>query len=210
MNKWYEFWGPIQIEEIGHLALTNKHPSRIMESWVLEFVVAGKRTVRIESLKLTAVSGEFFLLPPHIPHYGIEIDSHDIYYFHFKIVGNEVPRPDELNTSSMILPILFEYPKEPDIIGLFSFLYNNYKYKYIDPVFFEPHLISILYYLSFFAQKSYIWNRPHEILADKIMTFIIDNHKQDLTYIDLEKHFNMSYKHLNNIFMEKYYRPVVR
>ena len=59
--KWFTLYAPVKgIEEIDRLALTNMHPSRILDYWVLQFVLKGRRTVRIGNEMITATAGEYF------------------------------------------------------------------------------------------------------------------------------------------------------
>ena len=207
--KWFTLYAPVKgIEEIDRLALTNMHPSRILDYWVLQFVLKGRRTVRIGNEMITATAGEYFLLPPHVPHYGAELDEHDIIYFHFRMAGKEIPTPNRINTQGIILPICEKYPYEPNILDHVMFLVNNYRFKYIDTAFFSANLLSILSHLGLYAQRNSFWNKPHEILSDNIMKFIIDHLQEDLTCSSFESHFQMSYKQLNNIFSEKYHKTI--
>lgn len=90
MAKWFEMQGSVEkIEEFNRIALKTVHPTRVWDSWVLEFVVKGNRTVRLEQDEIFAKQGDFILLPPGIPHYGMQVDEHDVVYIHFKMSGEE-------------------------------------------------------------------------------------------------------------------------
>lgn len=208
---WFVLNGQIHnILEFNRLARNDVHPSRVMDCWVLQFVLKGKRTVRLQNKKITASTGDFFLLPPHIPHYGAEIDAHDVIYFHFQMSGKPISTPQRIDTSSIMLPLCEKYPSEPDLISHVLFLLNHYHLKYMDSSFFTINLLSILSHLSLYSQRNAFWNKPHEILSDNIMNYIIHHFQENLSCAEFEQEFQMSYKQLNNIFREKYHQTIMR
>lgn len=60
MKEWFMLTGAVEsIDEINRVALNNVHPSRIMDSWVLQFVLKGKRTLLFKSIPRRIQQGEF-------------------------------------------------------------------------------------------------------------------------------------------------------
>lgn len=211
MKEWFMLTGTVEsIDEINRVSLNNVHPSRIMDSWVLQFVLKGKRTLLFKSNSRKIQQGEFFLLPPNVPHYGMEVDNHDIIYFHFKMSGKEIPPPDSMDTASIILPFSDTLTHELDIVNLALFLLNNYELEYIDPAFFKLQFQSILSYLSLNSQKRNFMKKPQEQLSSQIFAFICQHFKEPLTSSSFSYEFEMSYKQLNNIFRKRYEMTIMQ
>lgn len=204
MAKWFEMQGSVEkIEEFNRIALKTVHPTRVWDSWVLEFVIKGNRTVRLEQDEIFAKQGDFILLPPGIPHYGMQVDEHDVVYIHFKMSGEESFYNEEFDSGRIVLPATGKFPKEPDVIAQIIFLLNEWEVGYISSSFFNLQLTAILSQISLYIQKERKWRDAHEKLSDKILGYISSNYMNNLTRKDFESQFQMSYKQLNNIFSER-------
>lgn len=204
MAKWFEMQGTVEkIEEFNRVALKNVHPTRVWDSWVLEFVVKGNRTVRLEREEIFSEQGEFVLLPPRVAHYGMQVDEHDVVYIHFKMSGGESIYNEEFDSSKILLPATGKIPKEPDVMAQIIFLLNEWELGYISSSFYNLQLTAILSQISLCVQQERKWRDEHEKLSDRILGYISSNYMNNLTRKDFESQFQMSYKQLNNVFSER-------
>ena len=90
---WFQLNEKIRVEDVDKFSGNNMHPDRMMTQWVLVLMISGERSFRVYGENYVVHSGEFFLLPPHVQHCGLQYDNHAAYFAHFQATGIQVPPP---------------------------------------------------------------------------------------------------------------------
>lgn len=199
-TRWFRLSGDIHIEFVEKFTGGNVHPDRVMPQWVLVLICSGERTFRIYDEEYAIHGNEFFILPPHVQHYGVKYDLHQAYFSHFWADGVEVSPPTKIDPDNILLPLCGQIP-----IDLHCFAIMDYAVRHRTPPFFSEKFLSsqiqaILYQLSFTMQKNALWSKQENGLAYRILKFIDDNKSRQLLNQDYTETFGKSYHRLNTIF----------
>lgn len=110
--RWYAINNVTHIESVAYIRSTDCHATRTMAHWAFVYISSGQRTFRLYDEDVFIQSGEFFILPPNIPHYGLLVDEHEAHYIHFYSKGKEIPPPKQIDAGQIYLP---QHGKKPDI-----------------------------------------------------------------------------------------------
>jgi AraC-like DNA-binding protein len=197
---WFKMTGDAKIETIGRIAANYKHPNRKLSYWVLGLVHSGERTVKIDEHPGRAGAGEYFLLPPNLPHGGIHADDHDVSFVHFEMEGDQIETPRLIDSDVIVLPVFGMVPKEIDVMRSFQYLHHQYSSGQAGNRFLNIQLQAILHQLSCCMQKRQILNNRNDKLVDELFQFILTNLTSDLSSEVFEDKFALSYRQLNIIF----------
>ncbi|MDF7637848.1 AraC family transcriptional regulator [Lactobacillus sp. ESL0791] len=211
MDKW-EYWynlcEHINIIEMGHIVTTNYHPKRNINFFIFGMVISGSRTIQVGNIKLFLKTGDYFLLPPSVPHSGIKLDRHDIYFIHFRCKYTLLKKKAKIMAKEIILPITGKVPKKMHLDEFFQYLNKDYASKKISKSLIELHFQSILSYISEYMQSLLNQSNQDLSLAESLNNFILENKCNNITAEDFEHHFNLSYKKLNNTFKKIYGKTI--
>lgn len=202
--RYYELIPPLSVKEFGRIARVNRHPDRTMNMWTLGVVVEGKRTIRVGKDRICAAAGEYFLLPPGIPHFGMEVEQHDVYYFHFQIRSLQAEKEQKSAKGMIRLPLWGKLSAEVDLTGLIMVLYRDYRLSYLTDDILGLHLLSILHILSMDDRKNQYGKKKEHVLAEHLLQWILENLPYKLESAAFEQKFRMSYRRLNSIFKKRY------
>ena len=201
---WYKLIGKPSILGIGRVVTTNYHPNRKTSFFIFGIVVSGTRTILVGETKLFLKPGDYFLLPPNVPHAGIKLDKHDVFFVHFQNKYQLTKTVPQVTISDIILPISGKTPKRFHFVDDFEYLSNENLLKQRDIKLLEIHFHSILSYISEFQQSLLNQSDSNILLAEAINQYIIKNNCKTLSSQDFENRFQLSYKQLNAIFQIVY------
>ena len=202
--RYYELTPPLSVKEFGRIAMVNRHPDRTMNMWTLGVVVEGKRTIRVGKDRIYAAAGEYFLLPPGIPHYGLDVEQHDVYYFHFQIRSRQTDTEQKTDKSTIRLPLWGKLSAEVDLTALIMALYRDYRLAYLTDEVLGLHLLSILHILSMDERKKQFGKQREHVLAEHLLRWILEHLPYRLESAAFEQEFQMTYRRLNSIFKKRY------
>jgi AraC-like DNA-binding protein len=201
---WYRLNGEATIETFGRISAHSKHPNRILPHWVLGIVHSGERTVKVGSKFGHLTVGEYFLLPPNIPHIGVQEDIHDVSFVHFEMSGEVMGEPPRIDSDIIALPIYGIMPKDIDLMKNFQYIYDQYRSEVVGNRFLHIQLQAILSQMSFHMQKRHIFKNRNDKLNDEIFQFILTNLIEELSSEVFEQKFALSYRQLNIIFKKQF------
>lgn len=204
ISDWYQLHGEPQILTIGRISTTNVHPTRKLPFWALGIVFSGSRTIKIKNLNLKLTTGDYYLLPPNIKHTGIDLDQSDIFFVHFNMEWTNESPPAENIKDSIILPVSGQFPSGVNSFQYLDYINTFYKIEPINKNFHSSQIRALLFQLSLFMQIKEMGYKQNNLLAEEIFTFINKNFMNEITSINLEDEFHLSYKQLNNIFKKQY------
>ena len=201
---WFKLYDDCHVSEAGYIDTSNIHPTRVILEWVLVFIISGERTFRIYNEDFTVRANEFFILPPHIPHYGLFKDNHKALFIHFKMNGYETTSPDHIDSSMIVIPLYGKIPNETNCIEMMDYVVRHRAPPFYSQKFTSIQMLALLYQLSISAQKNALWNNRESTLAIKILRYIDDNKSVNLKCEDYERTFGKCYRQLNDIFKHVY------
>ncbi|WP_186446274.1 AraC family transcriptional regulator [Paenibacillus cremeus] len=202
-NDWFLFEGEIHVHTIGRIVATNLHPNRTLPFWVLGVVVSGQRTIQVGERQAYLTAGDFFILPPHIPHQGIERDKHDAFFVHFDVKGRAISPPAGLHADEIRLPMFGNIPTETDILRSFAYTHNQFSTGRVGQPFVHSQFLSMFYQISLYMQKKRAWANVRTHLGDEILEYISLHLAEPMNYQSFEHHFQLSYRQLNTIFKKQ-------
>lgn len=202
--KWNCIDSNIVFSAGGVRDVTDCHPSRSsLPVWVFTIVEKGQRTLLLNGEEIRIKKNEFFLLPPNTAQEPLECDNHTACYIHFKANGIEVPAPEYIDASKIILPIMAKLPLRFDVFNYIDAMIEHSMSPYADQEFLSLQIKAILSMLSLECQKKHQCEQSEEI-SERILAFVQKNACTPLCSQDYEKHFCWSYHHINQIFKSKF------
>ncbi|WP_276353765.1 helix-turn-helix domain-containing protein [Cohnella caldifontis] len=202
-TDWYHLEGEPSVETMGRITAANVHPARNVAFWVLGIVHAGRRTIQIGERRYTFTPGDYFLLPPHIEHGGIETDAHEVFFVHFHMAGKRLAPPSRLRKDQILLPVSGQLPKDLDLFRFVDYLDKQRQLDYAGEQFLAVHVKALLYQLSAFMQNKQM-GYDRGSLADEIFFFLSEHYGDQLGAERLEKHFHLTYRQLNGVFYRRF------
>jgi AraC-like DNA-binding protein len=201
---WYLLEGDAVIDMMGRVSTSNLHPSRQVSFWVLGVVCAGKRSIKVGDSILHLTTGDYFLLPPHVHHSGVEIDSHNVYFIHFYMKGTKQPVAAPFIKDVILLPICGQLPKNTDLFQFIDYMDKQYQLDYVGNDFLNIHVKALLYQISVFMQRKSMGFNQSNLRADQLLQFITDRYMLELNADVFEKEFHLTYRQLNHIFKKQF------
>ncbi len=202
--RWYGINGIKRVGAVAQVRKTDCHPTRIKEQWVLVIITDGNRTFRLYDEDFCVNKGEFFILPPHVPHYGLMEDTHEAYYVHFNADGMECPMPTRIEAGQIFLPQYGRIPDDIDCLQVLDYAMRHCMSPFTSNRFLVSQVQSVLYQISYYHQRNSLWNSKRAKYTDQILRYIQDNFSRNLYSTDYEAAFGKTYRQLNNIFLRQY------
>lgn len=172
--------------------------------WVLVLMCSGERTFRIYNEEYAVHGNEFFILPPHVQHYGVKYDVHEAYFSHFWADGTEVDPPAKIEPDDILLPLCGQIPIDLHCFAVMEYAVRHRTAPFYSEKFLSSQIQAILYQLSFNMQKMTLWSKQENQLAYRILKYIDDNKNRQLFEQDYAEAFGKSYHRLNAIFRYVY------
>ena len=204
ISRWFRLTGEAHVEIVDKFSGGNVHPDRVMAQWVLVLMINGTRTFHIYGEDHVVHSGEFFLLPPYVRHYGLQYDQHEAYFAHFQAEGAESPPPAELDPGHILLPLWGQVPLELSCFDLMEYAACHRAPPFFSESFLSSQIQAILYQLSLAMQKKKLWSNRENRMALRILRYIDNNKGRQLQNQDYAAAFGRTYRHLNAIFQTVY------
>lgn len=206
---WFELDPNIQMVESGRVFTTDTHPDRLMKVCALVLVISGKRTVRVKDQLISVHKGDFFILPSDIPHFGVEQENCDAFFFHFHSKIHQVKPPEKICSGNILLPLSNQCPTDFDSYQFADYIIRQNMMPYCDGSFISIQFAAMMYQLSLFAQRRELWhNNQATEMAEQIMHYMQDNISESLTHAEYEAVFGKSYRWLNEIFLKRYHSTI--
>ena len=202
--RWYALNGVSKVFTVAHIRTCDCHPSRIIDNWAYVVVTQGCRTFRLYDEDIQINKGEFFILPPNIPHYGLHKDDHEAFYIHFLSDGCEMTSPQRINAGQIWLPQYGAIPNDIDCINMLDYAARNCMSPFSNEHFLISQVQAILYQTSYFHQRNNLWHGKNTNLTDRILHYIQDNFYRPLNSNDYEEMFKKTYRQLNDLFVKQY------
>ncbi|WP_424768737.1 AraC family transcriptional regulator [Paenibacillus sp. sgz302251] len=202
---WCLLEGNPLIHTMGRIKASNVHPRRAVSFWVLGIVYSGTRTIKMGETHLRLTTGDYFLLPPDVPHSGIEIDTHNVFFVHFHMHGTKLYMlPDRFCNDDLLLPIAGQLPDDLDLFAYIDYLERRHQLEDVGPAFLNTQLKALLYQISTFMKRRHTDAFQGQRIADGIFQYIADHYSSELKSEDFEKQFHLSYRQLNNLFKKQF------
>lgn len=202
--RWFRLTGETHVEIVDKFSGGNVHPDRVMPQWVLVLMISGERTFRIYGEDHAVRGGEFFLLPPHVRHCGLQYDRHEACFAHFQAEGAQVLPPEKLDPDHILLPLCGQVPLELPCFDLMEYAVCHRAPPFFSERFLSSQIRAILYQLSLTMQKRKLWSKQENGMACRILQYIDDNKGRQLQNQDYAAAFGKTYCRLNTVFQAVY------
>lgn len=204
-KSWFEIEPDIQIDTLGQVCGTNRHPSRQgVPYWILVLVEKGQRTLYANHQPLTTGAHQFFLLPPETDQKPLENDEHTALYVHFYATGKPCAPPVRVNAGRMILPTHGSLPADFDYCAHLRYLCAHALTPYANTQFLSEQLKALLMLLSLGCQQNPRAEARTLFPVNALVDFIKENACRPLHAEDYEKAFGKSYHHINLLFKKHF------
>lgn len=209
-KEWVVLDSDIQIDAIGRVNETNRHPERQgVPYWILVLVEKGQRTLYADFQPLEIGAHQFFLLPPNTHQMPMERDDHTAFYVHFYAKGEKCDAPVRVNAEQIILPTYGHLPTDPDCLSHMRYLCAHALTPYSSQKFLLEQFKSLLTVLSLECQRNPYPEERKGLCMDSLSDFIKENACRPLRAEDYETKFGKSYHHINLLF-KRYFGATVK
>lgn len=201
---WFQLTGKIHVACVDRVDTANVHPDRITPFWALVLISGGDRSFRVYEENFYLHRNDFFLLPPHVQHQGIQNDQHQAYYAHFFAEGHEVNAPKRIDPGSILLPLCGQIPANLPCFDLMHYAFRHRMPPFCSDIFLSSQVQAVLHQLSLSMQKNALWPRQERDLSAQILKYIDDSKACPFRLEDYEAAFGKTYRRLNTIFQHVY------
>ncbi len=191
-------------ESANRLHLQMTHAERTLDIWVLGLIVAGSIGLCIGDEQGTTETGQYYLMPPHVRHYGTYESDFTVVYFHFK-ASCENCEPHEAGA----LPVFGNIPAHLRISDWFDSLRCAADFGLLDENGWNLQLRALLDQLHFGARSSNALN-PTERLVVSTLDYLRAHVQQPLSQAHLSNTLGYSYDHLDRLFRNRFGLTIFR
>jgi len=191
---------------IGRAKALDIHPDRVLDFWVFAVMTSGLAPMQVGSDRATLQPGQYFLLPPHIRHFGTERHLFDTIWFHFdmehelKSKGTSLAEDD----NTIELPVFGAMPAEISYLSWGTFVRGQMDGGYCTRERGAMQLMAMLELASMSYRRRLFAGTPEMALAQRVMDLLEQRYSEDLTSAAIAGLLEYSYGHLERIFRRAY------
>jgi len=181
-----------------------RHSDRTLNYWVLGLILAGKVGLCIGEQCATVESGQFYLMPPNLRHYGTGESYFTVIYFHFMADEERCQQHD-----AGALPLFGNIPSHLRIAEWFDFLRTAADFGLLNSEGWNVHLASLLNQLHL-ETRSADSLHPTEKLVISTLDYLRNHLQQPLSQSHLSATLGYSYDHLDRLFRKRFGLTIYR
>lgn len=198
---WFRLHGAPRLGHMGTASNVPIHSDRIYPLWVLGIITRGQMAAQIGECRSIIGTGEYYLMPPNIRHFGTKPIAHDVFYFTFHMEGEPCAAPESCD---LCLPVFGVMPPEFNYRRLHTFMEEGQKFRQLSPAGLDAQLKAILWQMAMEAQRRREHNTPSRRLAGEILRYLDENLTRTIHSRELVKVFGYSYGHLDRVFRQRF------
>jgi AraC-like DNA-binding protein len=189
----------LDVTGMGFAQNDMEHPDRVIDFWVLGLLTRGIMDLQIGEERALLNAGTYYLLPPHIRHFGRKGDStFDVIFFHF--VTNISCCPMQ----AIRLPIFGHIPPELPYLNLYRFIKRAVDFTLLSPAQVNLQVAAILTQLSVMQSYEAGKHEGSKRLAYRIMDYIREHIERESSSEQLTEKLGYSYGHLDRVFRQHF------
>ncbi len=202
--KQYPVCFPLRFERIGSGKDIRIHADRIMASWVLGIITTGTMHAAIGNDRASITTGQYYLMPPNIRHFGTCVGVHDVIWFTFSDSADR-KQPNTPQGCGIALPPFGRMPPNIDYPALHALISESLELGYMHPQQISTQIMAIVGQMhAYHVRILRTENDPGSLLAEDILAFLRANHLQKFCAKDLSAALHYSYGHLNRVFKNRF------
>jgi len=189
-----------RVIDLGFVRDISGHAMRLLDFAVLGIVITGRVSIQVGPTTLAVDAGHYYLLPPLIPHHGLDTVRFDAAFFHFlptPVNGIKTP-PIELALSGPTPPII-------DYLPVIRLLESQYRTGLIDGDELGVQLLAIAgQFAALQRRRATAPADPAHALARQVLELIHADYPQELTGSAISARLGYSYAYLERVFRATY------
>ncbi len=185
--------------DIGLVQNARGHAQRLLDFWVLGIAVAGRFRLEIGDEQVAVGAGDYYLLPPRLPHRGLDSTPFDTLFFHFTL-------PKDCERGLLLeLPLSGECSPVLNYLALFRFLEANFRSGLLSGDELGVQLWAIFGQLCVMQRERVLLQAdPKRVLASEILEFLRANYSGQLTSSAIASRMGYSYPYLERVFRSSF------
>lgn len=205
---WVCLTGTPEVFLVGSTRFIGDDAERLLPSWELGMVVSGHLQLTLDEQSVSLSEEDYFILPPDTPH-TLSGEGELLYAF-FHAEGHLMDLPMAEANQQVLIPLCsMDRP-----VGYLPLTYTMQQLAQewlkgqAGQVLYNNVLSSMLYHLN----MAYLGNRmagsKQEILAERVMSFLLENFSDTINHHVLEEVFGQSYRKLNHVFTQHFEKTI--
>jgi AraC-like DNA-binding protein len=205
---WVCITGTPEVLLVGSTRTIGDQTERLLPNWEMGMVVSGQVHITIDDQSVTLSDEDYFILPPDTPHtlYG----EGEILYAFFDAQGKFMDLPMSDGKEEVLVP-LCSHERPIGYLPL-TFTMQQLVREWLKGQaakgLYNNVLSSLLYQLNMIYLGNRMAGSKQEILAEQVMSFLLENFSETINHHVLEEVFGQSYRKLNHVFTQQYDKTI--
>jgi AraC-like DNA-binding protein len=190
-----------QLLDLGLVRDVPGHPRRHLDFWVFGMVLEGTAGVQVGSSQLLLQPGEYYILPAHALHFGLDEASFDVAFFHFTLpaIGPALLGP------TIGIDICGKLPKSIDYLAWFRFIEKHFRRHRTAPDEIGLQLSAVMQQIALTqGHRSDTATAKSQHLGGAVLDLLQFHYPEDLSADEVSHRLGYSYSHLERAFRREY------
>lgn len=193
---------PPRLYAIGRSLHHRSHRDRVLDRWVLGFILGGRLALRVGDAEVLVQPGDWYLLPPRIRHQGTASDRHDVAWVEFHAPGGP-------SRSERALPCSGSLAAGLDPVPVHALLQHASLAGSLHPEQATAQIQAWIGQLQLSEQRGGVGDPEHD-LALRVLAWLQARVELPLRRSDLGAAFHYSPAHLNRVFRRCFGSSILR
>lgn len=193
--------GVPHVLDLGLVRGVPGHPRRQLDFWVFGMILEGTAGVQVGKSQLFLGSGDYYILPEHIVHFGLDESLFDVAFFHFVLPATASPP----SWPAVEIEMCGKLPRAIDYQGLYQFIENNFRRHRIAPDQIGLQISAIMQQISLTQRhrgRSVTAKSQH--LGGAVLDLLQSHYPENLSADEISHRLGYSYSHLERAFRKEF------
>lgn len=193
--------GVPHVLDLGLVRGVPGHPRRQLDFWVFGMILKGTITVQVGASQLIVGPGDYYILPEHTVHFGLDESLFDVAFFHFVLPAARSSPP----WPAAELEICGKLPKAIDYQGLYGFIENHFRRHRIAPDQIGLQLSAIMQQISLTQRhRTHAATAKLQHLGGAVLDLLQSHYSENLSADEISHRLGYSYSHLERAFRKEF------
>ena len=193
--------GVPHVLDLGLVRGVPGHPRRQLDFWVFGIILKGSAGVRVGATQLFLGPGDYYILPAHVMHFGLDESLFDVAFFHFVLSGIA---PSQ-SWPAIEIEICGKLPNVIDYLGLYRFVENHFRRHRIASDQIGLQLSAIMQQISLTQRhRGRMATAKSQHLGGAVLDLLQSHYSENLSADEVSHRLGYSYSHLERAFRKEF------
>jgi AraC-like DNA-binding protein len=193
--------GVPHVLDLGLVRGVPGHPRRQLDFWVFGMILNGTVGVQVGTAQLFLGPGDYYILPEHVVHFGLDESLFDVAFFHFVLPGVASSQ----SWPAVEIEMCGKLPKVIDYQELYRFIEQHFRRHRIAPGQIGVQLTAIMQQISLTQRhRGSPATTTSRHLGGAVLDLLQSHYSENLSADEISRRLGYSYSHLERAFRKEF------